>query len=92
MILDGANNVYIAASTTSEDFPTRNAAQTSIGGLQDGVVLKLNPDLSNVFFSTYLGGKMMMPLLFLHLIRLIIIYMLQELPPAMIFLAQNQER
>lgn len=57
VILDGANNVYIAASTTSEDFPTRNAAQTSIGGLQDGVVLKLNPDLSNVFFSTYLGGK-----------------------------------
>ena len=57
VILDGANNVYIACSTNSEDFPTRNAAQTNIGGLQDGVLVKLNPDLSNVFYSTYLGGK-----------------------------------
>jgi len=56
VILDKANNVYIAASTLSSDFPVRNASQSSAGGMQDGVVIKLSPNLSTIFFSTYLGG------------------------------------
>ncbi len=57
VILDRAGNVYIAASTQSDDFLTRNAVQTSLAGNQDAIVMKLTPNLNNVFFSTYLGGS-----------------------------------
>ncbi len=57
VILDAANNVYIVASTQSDDFPTLNAVQNTLGGEQDAVVVKLSPNLNTVFFSTYLGGS-----------------------------------
>ena len=56
VIIDAANNVYIASSTTSINFPFISNG-TSLGGKQDGVVLKLTPDLSNVIYATYLGGS-----------------------------------
>ncbi|HSB92593.1 MAG TPA: SBBP repeat-containing protein, partial [Flavitalea sp.] len=55
--LDGANNVYIAASTLSSDFPVNNPFQATSGGKQDAVVLKLTPTLGSVVFSSYLGGS-----------------------------------
>src|SRR5262249_3477259 len=55
--LDGSGNIYVASCTQSHDFPTQSAFQTSFGGgLQDGVVLKFNSNLSALLFSTYLGG------------------------------------
>ncbi len=55
--LDSLGNVYVASTTSSIDFPTVNAAQPTYGGGQtDGVVFKLNPSLSTMIFSTYLGG------------------------------------
>ena len=67
VILDGAGNVYVASSTQSRPtgspasggFPvTPGAFQTTFGGgLQDGVVLKLTPNLSAVIFASYLGGS-----------------------------------
>ena len=58
VILDNAGNVYIAACTQSADFPvTGGVFQQSSGGGQDGVLVKLNPDLSSVLFSSYLGGQ-----------------------------------
>jgi len=58
VILDNAGNVYLAACTQSTDFPTTPGAfQTTSGGGQDGVVVKLSPDLGTVLFSSYLGGK-----------------------------------
>ena len=58
VILDGAGNVYVASCTQSTDFPvTLGAFQTTSGGLQDGVVLKFDPTLSNLLFSSYLGGS-----------------------------------
>ena len=57
VILDKSNNVYIASSTTSSDFPIRNASQATFGGGQDGVLMKFSPDLSTIFFSTFLGGS-----------------------------------
>ena len=57
VILDGANNVYIAASTKSANFPTQTPFQAAIGGKQDAVVVKLNPNLSTVLFSSFLGGS-----------------------------------
>lgn len=57
VILDAANNIYVAACTQSVDFPTVNAFQPNSGGGQDGVLLKLNPNVSGIFFSSYLGGN-----------------------------------
>ena len=55
--LDANDNVYIASSTYSINFPTVNAFQSSIGGLQDACVFQLSSDLSQMNWSTYLGGS-----------------------------------
>ena len=52
VILDANNNVYLASCTQSNNFPTIFAAQTNFGGIQDGVILKLTPNLAGVLFST----------------------------------------
>ena len=58
VILDEANNIYLASSTQSADFPTTlGAFQQTLGGMQDAVVLKLNANCNSVIFSTYLGGS-----------------------------------
>jgi gliding motility-associated-like protein len=57
VILDGAGNILLASSTQSVKFPTTAGAfQNTLGGKQDGVVIKTSPDLSNILFSSYLGG------------------------------------
>ena len=58
IILDSNNNVYIASCTQSSDFPvTAGCAQSVSGGMQDGCVFKLNPNLTSLIWSTYLGGS-----------------------------------
>lgn len=57
IMLDHSNNVYIASSTVSSNFPIKNAAFPTISGQQDGVIIKLKNDLSDILFSTYIGGK-----------------------------------
>lgn len=58
VILDAAGNIYVASCTQSSDFPTSTTAfQRNTGGQQDGVVLKLNSNLSALLFSSYLGGE-----------------------------------
>lgn len=56
VILDASNNVYIASSTSSNNFPFISTG-TTFGGGQDGVVLKLTPNLTTVIYATYLGGN-----------------------------------
>jgi gliding motility-associated-like protein len=51
------NAIYVASSTLSSDFPTVNASQNFLNGTQDAVVFKMNPALTNMFWSTYLGGS-----------------------------------
>jgi len=52
------SNVYVASTTMSDTFPvTTDAYQMTRDSLQDGVVCKLNYDLSQMTFSTYLGGE-----------------------------------
>ena len=57
--IDNANNVLIAVSTVSEDFPTNaNSFQPEYGGgSQDGIVLKMNENLSQLMWAGYLGGS-----------------------------------
>ena len=55
--IDNAGNIYLASCTQSGDFPVVSGFQGTKAGGQDGVVLKLSPDVSNLLFSTYLGGS-----------------------------------
>ena len=58
VILDGSNNIYLAACTRSTDFKTTPGCfqPTFGGGNQDGVLMKISPDVSTVLFSSFLGG------------------------------------
>ena len=51
-----ASGIYVTGSTSSADFPTANAPQTTIGGSGDAFVSKLNSSGSSLIYSTYLGG------------------------------------
>ncbi len=56
--IDNAGNVYVAGCTNSTNFPTVSAfAGAYGGGLQDGVIFKLNNNLTNMLWSTYVGGS-----------------------------------
>ncbi len=53
---DGLGNAYVVGGTASADFPTLNAAQAAINGVDDAFVTKLN-NLGALSYSTYLGGS-----------------------------------
>ena len=58
IITDNLNNVYIGSCTFSSDFPvTCNSFQPQSGGLEEGVVFKLDYNLSNLVWSSYIGGS-----------------------------------
>lgn len=58
VLLDKSNNILVASSSSSKDFPvTPNAVQKALAGLQDGVLLILNPSCTDVTYATYLGGQ-----------------------------------
>ncbi len=57
VILDATDNVIFASCTQSTNFPVQAPVQAASGGLQDGVLLKLTPNLSSLIFSTYIGGS-----------------------------------
>ena len=64
--VDGS--VYIASHTKSVNFPTLAAFQSQLRGVQDGVILKMNPSLSQLIWSTYVGGSRLDALYSLQLI------------------------
>lgn len=49
--------VYVTGQTSSLNFPTKNAFQTTRDGASDAFVMKLNPNGFSVIFSTYIGGR-----------------------------------
>jgi gliding motility-associated-like protein len=55
--VDVANNIYIASSTRSSNFPIVNGFDNTLGGKQDAVVIKFNTNLTQLLYSTYLGGN-----------------------------------
>jgi gliding motility-associated-like protein len=58
VICDPAGNIYVGSCTFSSDFPvTTGAFSTTYNGQQDGVLFKLNPDCSQLIWSTYFGGS-----------------------------------
>jgi hypothetical protein len=56
--LDRSDNVFVSGSTTSADFPTFNALQSTFGGgAHDAFVTALDSSGATVLFSSYLGGS-----------------------------------
>ncbi len=55
--VDAAGNAYVTGETTSVDFPTANAFQSSLGGSYDAFVTKVNAAGDALIYSTYLGGN-----------------------------------
>ena len=62
VILDNANNIYVAAQTQSTGngnlFPaSAGAFQSTPGGNQDGVVIKINAACNDIIWASFLGGS-----------------------------------
>ena len=56
--IDANGNVYVTSCTESPNFPTTSTAiATTLSGLQDGVVFKMDPTLTSLMWSTYLSGS-----------------------------------
>ena len=58
--VDSSNYAYVTGSTSSSNFPTLNAYDSSLGGSSDAFVAKLDPALSgsaSLIYSTYLGAS-----------------------------------
>ena len=55
--LDSSANAYVAGGTTSTNFPTHGAIQSSSGGYQDAFLTKISASGSQFGYSTYLGGN-----------------------------------
>lgn len=58
IILDEFQNVVVGSSTASSDFPTTPGAyqNTYGGGEQDGIVFKMDENLTGLIWSSYVGG------------------------------------
>jgi uncharacterized protein (TIGR03437 family) len=55
--VDGSGAAYLTGIVYSNDFPTVNAIQTSIGGRVDLFLSKFNADGNALVYSTYFGGN-----------------------------------
>jgi Beta-propeller repeat len=54
--LDGSGNAYVVGSTFSTNFPKMNPIQSSLVGVSNGFVTKLNSSGNALVYSTYLGA------------------------------------
>jgi uncharacterized repeat protein (TIGR01451 family) len=54
--IDSTGNAYITGSTSSPNFPTKNAYQSAYNGAGDVFLSKIGPFGTNLLYSTYIGG------------------------------------
>ncbi|MEZ4921546.1 MAG: gliding motility-associated C-terminal domain-containing protein [Crocinitomicaceae bacterium] len=57
IMVDAQSNVYISSTTQSNNIPINGGFQSSLSGQQDAVVAKFNSNLSNLLWSSYIGGS-----------------------------------
>ena len=58
MAIDESGNVYICGRTSNKNFPTTdNSFDSTHNGKIDAFVMKLNPSLTEILYSTYIGGS-----------------------------------
>jgi RHS repeat-associated protein len=55
--VDGQGYITVVGSTTSSNFPTLNALQSTNGGGTDGFIARINPAGTTFAYSTYWGGN-----------------------------------
>jgi RHS repeat-associated protein len=56
--IDSSGDAYVGGLTSSTDFPVAGAIQSTYqGNWSDGFLAELNPSMSTVAYSTYLGGQ-----------------------------------
>ena len=55
--VDSVGNAYVTGVTQSSDFPTVNAIQSTLRGIDDVFVTKINASGTALVYSTYLGGS-----------------------------------
>ncbi len=55
--VDAQGDCYVAGYANSTNFPMQSPIQSSSGGGTDGFVAELNPAVTGLVFSTYLGGS-----------------------------------
>lgn len=56
MEIDSYGNIYILGDTESVNFPTKQAYQKLFAGNSDVFIAQLNASISELLYSTYLGG------------------------------------
>lgn len=57
IVVDSNDNVYVATTTNSFDFPVPGGFDVTHGGKQDGCVFALTADLSSMLFGSFIGGS-----------------------------------
>lgn len=55
--VDAEGAIYVVGSTSSTDFPTKNAFQATRSGSFDAFVTKIDAGGGSIVFSSYLGGS-----------------------------------
>jgi len=55
--IDSSNNIYVAGTTNSTNFPTQGAAFPNKTGLSDIFVTKIAANGGSIIYSTYIGGS-----------------------------------
>lgn len=55
--IDALGNIYVASCTFSTNFPVVGGLQSANAGGLDGCIARFSADLSELQFSTYLGGS-----------------------------------
>ncbi len=57
ILLDNMGNPVISSSSRSANFPIKHGFDSTLGGWQDAVLFKFNPGLSQLLWSTFIGGS-----------------------------------
>jgi hypothetical protein len=57
IVLDALGSAYVTGETRSADFPILGGVQSSLSGIGDVFVTKLDPTGSSIVYSTFLGGS-----------------------------------
>ncbi len=57
IMVDENNQVYVGSTSFSDNFPVSNAFQPLSNGMQEGVVFSLTANLSQLLWSSYIGGS-----------------------------------
>lgn len=56
VIIDSNDNIFVASSTKSVDFPYKNGSSPNLIGTQNAVIFRMTPNLDSLKWSTFWGS------------------------------------